>query len=566
MEAQSRIITPDEFIKSRWSEIKQFHERPAGQLVKLSRERFFHDLKHGHERGLYFDPKAAQHAVQFFPFVRHSIGEWFGEPFVLAPWQEFDVIWNLFGWKRADGSRRFREAYLELTKKTGKSTFVSALGLYFLMADGEFGAQIYAAATKRDQARIIHNEAIKMARASKELRPHLSIFKNNISMDSTGSKFEPLSADAESEDGFNPHATLVDELHRWKTRDLLDIIEQSSATRRQPMMISTTTAGNSRYTPCWSKRQHAVSVLNGFHDKSYVDDTFYAYISTIDEKDDPFDETVWAKANPGLGINIKIEEMREKAARAKRSVADLNAFLRFRLNVWTEQAIRWIPISAWDKCKKQFSFDIFRGKKCKLGIDLSSTTDLTAMVLSTEHDNEIYVWPYFFVPEENIEKRSKADKVPYTQWVSDGLITPTPGEAVDYDYLLAKIDELATMVTIEEIALDPWNGRLLKQELEKRHYKVQEITQNKKQMSLPSKIVEVNIMKSRIRHNGNEVLRWNMRNVSCKKDAQENIFPDKEKSAERIDGVVAMIMSVFSLVGDTGPGLSIYESRGVVSV
>jgi phage terminase large subunit-like protein len=310
----------------------------AGNLVRLACQRHLDDLQSGPARGLRFNKPAALHAIDFFPLLQHSQGEWAGAPFTLQPWQMF-LIGTLFGWKRADGARRFRTAYNEVARKNGKSTLSAGVGLYLFDGDDEPGAQVFTAATKRDQARIVHSEAVRMVKASPALRSHIRVFKDNLSIEATASKYEPLGADSDTMDGLNVHGAIIDELHAHKNSGIVDILETARGARRQPLIFEITTAGYDRHSICWQHRDYSEKVLRGILN----DDAWFAYIACLDAGDRWDDERVWPKANPNYGISCKPEIMRDMARRAAELPRAQNAFRQKHLDEWTEQAERWIP-------------------------------------------------------------------------------------------------------------------------------------------------------------------------------------------------------------------------------
>ena len=433
----------------------------AGKLVKLACKRFVLDLKFGAARGLFFDKEAAQHVCDFFGLLHHSKGEWGqgpGQVFVLSPWQVF-VLANLFGWKRADKTRRFREAHIEVARKNGKTTFLAGIGLYMLLADDEPGADVFSAATTRQQAKEVFNEACRMRRKSPFLSSRIGAFRNNLNVLATNSKFEPLSSDFGTLDGLNSHANLVDELHAHPSRHLYDVLFEATASRSQPLTLSITTAGYNRDGICFSQRKIAENILVGNVTAS-DGDAMFAFIACIDEPDHEGkngdnweDEKCWPKANPNLGVSVKIDKLREAAAKAKIDPTALNSFLCKHLNVWTSQEIRWMPPEKWAKCNasgplaspmanRLLALKRLEGRTCLGGLDLSSKIDLTSFVLlfpptekrvekkarpQTPEDirrrspmvyDEIVVpadpfWsvlPWFWVPKDGIADRSKEEQ------------------------------------------------------------------------------------------------------------------------------------------------------------
>lgn len=545
----------------------------ACRWVRLACERHRRDLETGHERGLWFDEDAAKLVIAFFGLLKHSKGEWAGLPMRLEPWQQF-VIWSLFGWKRRDGTRRFRTAYLEVARKNGKSTMAAGIGLYLLVADGEAGAEIYTAATKRDQARIAHSEATRMAKSSPQLMRMVRVFRDNVHIPDTASKFEPLGADTGTHDGLNVHGAVVDELHAHKTRDMWDILDTATGSRRQPLLFAITTAGYDRQSVCFEQHEYTEKVLDGVIE----DDSFFGIIYTLDKEDegedaqgdDWMDESVWIKANPNLGVSKKWDDMRRKAQRAQEMPSALNAFLRRELNVWTQSVTKWVPWDHWDQCDGAVDESGLRGRTCYGGLDLSSNTDVGAfvMVFPPVVGGGIYtVLCRFFIPEESIRERVRRDRVPYDAWVRDGYITATPGNVIDYDFILYQIDQDAQVYDLQEIAFDRWGATKIQtalMELGGEDFMIQ-FGQGFASMSSPTKDLEKLILGHKLAHGNNPVLTWMANNLVVRHDPAGNIKPDKEKSIEKIDGMVALIMGLDRALRH-GPVESVYEERGLLTL
>ena len=518
----------------------------AGKLVRLACDRQARDLgrQNANDFPYYFDAEAAALAVEFVEaFCRHSKGEWAGTQVALEPWQKF-VLAVIFGWKRAkDGLRRYKTAYLEVARKNGKSTLLAAIGLYLLVADNEPGAEVYSAATKKDQARIIFDEAVRMVGASPELKTLVRSFRNNMHVLETHSKFEPLSADEHSLDGLNIHGGLIDELHAHKTRAVYDVLETATGSRRQPLIFNITTAGVAfPNSICLELRNYGEKVLAGILD----DESFFAAVFTIDEGDDWTDPAVWVKANPNIGVSVKEDDLVSKCRKAKETPSAQNNFKTKHLNVWVNSRSKWVPVERWDACREDFDLQELQGRECYAGLDLSTTTDISALVLVFPWGEGVYrVLPFFWVPKENADLRARRDRVPYPQWIKDGHIDATEGNVIDYDGVRLTIRELAKVYKIKELAADPWNATQILQQLQEQDgFQVYEMRQGFVSMSAPMKQLEVLVTSGRLRHDGNPVLRWMFDNVSVKTDPAGNIKPDKDKSAERIDGVVGLIMGI----------------------
>lgn len=527
----------------------------ASKWVRLACERHLHDLEHAHERGFFFDPEAGQYVIDFISMLRHSKGKWGrggGEFIILEPWQQF-IIWVGFGWKRADGMRRFRTIYLEVARKNGKSTVAAGLGLYLGFADGEPGAEVYSAATKRDQARIVHKEAIRMVRKNPGLRKYIKIYKDNLNLEQTASKYEPLGADSDSTDGLNIHGVIADELHAWKSREMYDVLETATGSREQPMIISITTAGVDRLSVCYEKHDYTRKVLEGWKHREgfddFEDDTWFGVIYTIDEGDDWRDENVWIKANPNLGVSKYIEDMRMKAKRAEHMPAALANFLRRELNVWVQGEVKWMPMDRWRKCAGDIpalKLPVRLEKEtCYGGLDLSSTSDLTAFVMVfPAEDGYFDVVCRFWIPEDQLEVRTRDYGLQYSVWRDQGYIETTPGNSIDPDYILDQVEQDADFFDIDQVAFDRWGAARVVTTLENKGLTMVQFGQGYASMNPPMKELERLVLSGKIRHGNNPVLTWMADNVVARMDPSGNIKPDKEKSREKIDGVVALIMAL----------------------
>jgi phage terminase large subunit-like protein len=514
----------------------------TNRLVRLACARHLDDLVSGGSRGLRFNPLAAQHAIQFFGFLRHSKGEWAGQTFALAPWQAF-VVGSLFGWRRADGLRRFRTAYCAVPRKNGKSTLSAGIGLYLLVADGEQGAEIYSAATTRDQARIVFDEAKRMVSSSPALKRRVQVLINNLHVAATASRFMPLSSDSRSMDGLNVHGAIIDELHAHRTRGVVDVLDTATGARRQPLLFEITTAGYDRHSICFEHHDYAIKLLEG----TLRDDAWFAYIASADEGDDWTDPQVWRKANPSFGLSVKEDDLARKAEKAIALPGAQNAFRRMHLNEWTEQAERWIDMAAWDACSAPVDPEHLRGRPCFGGLDLSTTTDVTALawVFPPEDDDDLWrVLSRYFVPEDNLRKRAERDRVPYDLWMRQEFIEATPGNVVDYGAIEQRILADAALFQVREIAYDPWNATHIALRLQDEGATMIEFRQGFRSMAAPTREIEKLIVSRKFAHGGNPVTRWMAANVAVTRDPAGNLKPAKDKSTERIDGIVAAIMAI----------------------
>ncbi len=546
----------------------------AGTLVRQTCKKYLDELEAamtGGLRGLYFDPKAGAGAIEFFRFLKHSKGEWAGKKFKLEAWQQF-IVWSVFGWKRADGTRRYRTVYIEIARKNGKTNLAAGVGLYMLVADGEGGAEVYAGATKRDQAKILWEEAKRMVQKSPTLRKRIRVFRANLSIDATASKFEPLGADADTLDGLNVLCALVDELHAHKSADFYEVLETSTGARRQPLMFAITTAGSDEQSFCYEQHEYAEQVLTGVIN----DDSFFSYIATLDEKDEWDNPEVWIKANPNLGVSVKRDIIEEQVEAAKSSPRKQNAVRRYRMNQWTRAETRFIDLAKWDAC----SGEIMPAEIEKLtagrigfgGLDLSTTTDISAFagVFPPEEEGNPYdVFLRFWIPSEGIKDREKRGRVPYQQWVDEGWITATDGEVIDYTLIREEILKLGEDRTILQIAHDPYNAVETCKNLAEDGYDMVKFIQGALSFNSPTKEFEKLVLSGMIRHGMNPVLRWMVDNVTVKTDPKGNIMPKKPEhkmSHKKIDGVVALIMGLDRAIRNDGivEDRSVYEDRGVL--
>jgi phage terminase large subunit-like protein len=516
----------------------------AGRLVRLACRRHLNDLKTGHRRGLFFDAPAAQYRIAFYPsFLVHSKGEWARKPYELSPWQKF-VVGSVFGWKRADGTRRFRYVYEEVPRKNGKSTKLAGVGLDMLVCDEEPGAEIYAAATKRDQARIIFDEARRMVAMSSELAAEIRRFKLNLSVDATGSKFEPLSSDDRTLDGLNPHCVLIDELHRHKTRALLDVLDTALGARRQPLLWIITTAGDDDPESVYSsENDYAIKVLEGIVE----DDGLFAYIATIDKTDRWDDPASWAKANPNLGISVKLDDLDRQARKAAKSPGALVAFKRLRLNVRTAALDRALDMAQWARNSRgRFDPDKLENRRCFAGLDLSSKIDITAFVKLFEPDDDgiMRVACRFWMPADTIEERADRDRMPYRRWVEEGWIEATPGNVIDHAEIKAAILNDAKHFEIESLAYDPWNATQLAVELNDGGVEAVEFIQGMRSYTAPTKELQALIADRKLDHGDNPVLTVMASNLKVQRDKNLNEMPHKAYSTGRIDGISALVMAL----------------------
>ncbi|OQB13561.1 MAG: Phage Terminase [Firmicutes bacterium ADurb.Bin193] len=517
----------------------------------------------------YYDKDAADHAVCFIEkFCCHTKGTWDGKPFELIDWQE-QIIRDIFGILKPNGYRQFNTAYIEIPKKQGKSELAAAVALYLLCADFEPGAEVYGCAADKDQARIVFDVAMDMVKRCPQLFNKMSIQASLKTMTyvPTGSKYKALSADVANKHGFNTHGVIFDELHTQPNRKLYDVMLQGSGdARMQPLYFLITTAGDNQNSICWEVHQKALDIIDG----RKTDPTFYPVIYGASQDDDWTDPNVWKKANPSLGITVSIDKVKAAFESARQNPAEENSFRQLRLNQWVKQAVRWMPMDKWDACAFAVDPEELEGRVCYGGLDLSSSTDITAFVLvfpPLDEEDKYVVLPFFWIPEDNIDLRVRRDHVNYDVWKKQGYLQTTEGNVVHYGFIEKFIEELGMKYNIREIAFDRWGAVQMTQNLENLGFSVVPFGQGFKDMSPPTKELMKLTLEQKIAHGGHPVLRWMMDNIYIRTDPAGNIKADKEKSTEKIDGAVALIMALDRAIrcgNDTGG--SVYDKRGILVI
>ena len=516
----------------------------------------------------HYDKDAADYAVMFIESLCHTKGTWAGKPFELIDWQE-QIIRDLFGVLKPNGYRQFNTAYIEIPKKQGKSELAAAVALLLLCGDGEERAEVYGCAADRNQAKIVFDVAVDMVRFCPALSKRVKILESQkkITYLPTNSSYQVLSADVANKHGFNTHGVIFDELHTQPNRKLFDVMLQGSGdARMQPLYFLITTAGNDTNSICYEVHQKAIDIAEG----RKVDPTFYSVIYGAAEDEDWTDPKVWKKANPSLGITVGIDKVKAACESAQQNPGEENAFRQLRLNQWVKQSVRWMPMDKWDACAFPVSEDDLEGRICYGGLDLSSTTDITAFVLvfpPLDEEDKYYILPYFWIPEETLDLRVRRDHVPYDLWERQGTLMTTEGNVVHYGYIEKFIERLGERFNIRETAFDRWGAVQMVQNLEGMGFTVVPFGQGFKDMSPPTKELMKLVLEEKIAHGGHPVLRWMMDNIFIRTDPAGNIKADKEKSTEKIDGAIATIMGLDRAIrcgNDTGA--SVYDSRGLLFI
>ncbi|RHD22737.1 terminase large subunit [Ruminococcus bromii] len=516
----------------------------------------------------YYDKEYADFAVAFIESLCHTKGTWAGKPFELMDWQE-QIIRDLFGILKPNGYRQFNTAYIEIPKKNGKSELAAAVALLLTCGDGEQRAEVYGAAADRQQASIVFDVAADMVRMCPALNKRVKILasQKRLIYEPTNSFYQVLSAEAYSKHGFNVHGVVFDELHSQPNRKLYDVLTKGSGdARMQPLFFLITTAGTDTHSICYEVHQKAQDIIDG----RKIDPTFYPVIYGADDTEDWTSPKVWKKCNPSLGETIGIDKVKTACESAKQNPGEENSFRQLRLNQWVKQAVRWMPMDKWDKCAFAVREDDLIGRVCYGGLDLSSTTDITAFVLvfpPLDEDDKYIVLPYFWIPEDTLDMRVKRDHVPYDVWERQGYLQTTEGNVVHYGYIEKFIEQLGKKFNIREIAFDRWGAVQMVQNLEGMGFTVVPFGQGFKDMSPPTKELMKLTLEQRIAHGGHPVLRWNMDNIFVRTDPAGNIKADKEKSTEKIDGAIATIMALDRAIrcGNNNCA-SVYDDRGLLFI
>lgn len=514
----------------------------------------------------HYDKAKADRAVKFIENLCHTKGKWAGKRFWLLPWQE-QLIRDIFGIVKPDGNRQFRTAFVEICKKVGKSELAAAIALYLLYADNEPSAEVYGAAADRQQASIVFDVARQMVEMSPALMKRsklMSATKRIVNYGNAGS-YQVLSAEVGSKHGFSISGLVFDEIHTQPNRQLYDVLTKySSDARQNPLHFIITTAGNDRNSIAFELHTKAIDILEGRR----VDPTFYPVVYGLKDDEDWEDEANWYKVNPSLGYTVDIERLRDAYREAKQNPADEITFKWLRMNMWVSSTTSWIPDTIFMKGNEPIDMRLLEGRGCYAGLDLSSTGDITALVLifpPKNVDEKYILVPYFWVPEETIPQRVKANSVSYDVWEKQGHLLATEGNVIHYDFIEKFICDLAEKYHILEIAVDRWNATHMIQNLEDAGFTMVPFGQGFASMSTPTKEFYRLLMEGQIVHAGHPVLRWMAGNVVIETDAAENIKVTKAKSKEKIDGIVASIMALDRCLRNQGePQGSVYDERGLL--
>ena len=538
--------------------------------TRLAVERHLNDLKRaeGNDPAFpyYFDEAQAIRVIDFKQLLRHTKGEW-ADPrkhdtrIRLEPWQQFKD-WVLFGWRREGGYRRFTKAYIEVARKNGKTTDAAAIANYCFFMDSprEIGPEVYCVATKKEQAKYaweeIERQIHKQAFLKKLSRPYRQ--SSTIIIPGTAARMRPLGKDSHTEDALNPHFVLVDEYHAHRDNSMLEVMESAIGARKQPLIYIITTAGFDKNSACYQE-EHTLAIQVLERSIEPVPETFFCLIYSLDEDYDWTDRNVWRKANPNLGVSIRWEYLEDRIQEAMLSPAKQNKIKTKNLNIWTQAESRWILDETWKKCGFPVEEESLAGRKCYMGIDLSASQDITAVVLCfpPEEDKEKYQFLYrFFIPGENIIEKERKDKVPYSYWIEKGFVISTAGDVIDYDFIEQQVLLDAEKYSIQEIAYDPWKAQEIVNHLQEAGFTMVPIFQRYSGMATATDTFEKKVLGREIAHSDNPIMTWMISCTEVKSDRQGNIMPMKpqrDKSGKRIDGVVASIMALHRAVIGTEP-------------
>ena len=547
--------------------------RITGPHVRNQCKRHLRDMQEGAARGLVWDLPAALKAIGFYQDVlKLNGGDFEGKPFLLLPWQKF-VVGSIFGWKTDDGYRRFRVAYIETAKGSGKSPLAAGFGMKGLVADGEPRAEIYAAATKKDQAMILFRDAVAMHDQSPELKKRLT--KSgvgekawNLAYLQAGSFFRPISSD-DGQSGPRPHMALIDEFHEHKTPEVLDMMRAGTKSRRQALIFIITNAGAGCKGPCWEYHEYAGKVASG----ELEDDSFFPYVCAIDEEDDPFEsEDCWPKANPSLqDANLPgYKYIRELVNLARGMPSKESKVRRLNFCEWTDAESPWISREIWKGAQLEYDIEELRGRRAVAGLDLSSTTDLTALVFLVEPVEAGEPWklvPFGWLPDVDLDKRAEKDKAPYVQWKAEGLLNTTPGRAISKRIILQKLSAMCDFFEITACAYDRWRIEDLQQMAADDGISLppmEPFGQGYKDMSPAIEQFETMLLNGELAHNDHKLLNMCASFAVTDEDPAGNRKLDKEKATGRIDLIVAAVMAA-GLVNTAQPEKKVIK-QGFVSL
>ena len=531
------------------------------EYVTLAIKRYYNDLENALDKGWYFDRKAAQRAISFIEKLKHTKGKWAGQRFKLEPWQQF-ILWNIFGWMKTDGTRRFRYVYVEIARKNGKTALSAGIGLYMLFADGEARPEVYSAATVKDQARICFSDAVEIVKKT-DLKNYLSPYRNSIVYELKGGTMKPLSSDYGTHDGLNPSCGIIDEFHAHKDSGMFDVIKSAFGARRQPLMFIITTAGFNKNGACYAYRSNVIKVLQGINE----DDSLFGIIYTLDSKEEWDNPKMWIKSNPNLGVSVFPEYLSDQVNDAKNRPEAVRNVMTKNVNLWVDAEKTWILDDMWQKCIGTTDRESLRGCQCWGGLDLSNVSDITAYVLLFHENDHFQLLPFFWIPEEKMLEKIRKENINYDKWVQHGYVKVTAGNILDYDFVKADILQIVEEFDLQSTAYDRWNASQTIIDLQNEGMECSPFGQGYGSMGAPTKEFEKIVLTQKLEHFGNPVLRWMIASTVVKTDPAGNIKPDKEKSVQKIDGIVASIMALGEwMTAQSEEDNNPYNQRGMLSL
>ena len=531
------------------------------EYVHLAVRRYYSDLEMALDKGWYFDRKAAQRAINFIEKLKHTKGQWAGQRFKLEAWQQF-IIWNIFGWKKADGTRRFRYAYVEIARKNGKTALSAGIGLYMLFADGESRPEVYSAATVKDQAKICFSDAVEIVKAT-DLKNYLTPYRNSIVYELKGGMMKPLSSDYGTHDGLNPSCGIIDEFHAHKDSGMFDVIKSAFGARKQPLMFIITTAGFNKAGACYAYRDNVIKILRGINE----DDALFGIIYTMDSKEEWDNPKMWIKSNPNLGVSLFSNYLEDQVNDAKNRPEAVRNVMTKNVNLWVDAAKTWILDDMWMKCIGETDLEDLKGCQCWGGLDLSNVSDITSFVLLFHENDKFQLLPFFWIPEETMLEKIRKENINYDKWVAGGFVKVTAGNIVDYDFVKADILTIVEDYDLQSSAYDRWNSSQTIIDLQNEGMECTPFGQGYGSMSAPTKEFEKLVLTEKIEHFGNPVLRWMLASIAIMTDPAGNIKPDKSKSTQKIDGIVASIMALGEwMTAQAEEDNNPYNQRGMLTL
>jgi phage terminase large subunit-like protein len=543
--------------------------------VRLACERDYQDhlrTKREKDWPYYFDEWWANDVCDFIEKLPHAEGQWDSPTITLEPWQIF-ILATIFGWRRKLGKkrepekdpRRYRAAYIEVARKNGKSALSSGIALYCLCCEGENGPQIKTAATTGDQARIVFDVCCKMVEKTPDLQEAFGVqaMANSIPCWQNGGHIKPINSKASTQDGLNPHLSIIDELHAHDDRSLFDVLKSAQGARKNPLAWYITTAGYNTTGVCMEQRTLVTKILEGVFEGAH----YFGIIFTLDEKDDPFDPKVWVKANPNYGVSASADKLQEEAEEAKNSPESEGEFKTKRCNIWLNAANTWLNMAQWDACKQDgLNIEEFNGQEAWIGCDLADKNDIAATKILFRDKDVFYHFSRFYLPKDLVDQC--AQKHPeYKVWANKGYLTLTDGDFIDYNVIEKDIREWCEKFTVKAIAFDQYGSGQIASNLTESGLPAIIMYKNAKNFSDPAKILENRVQRGKMRHDGDPVMKWMASNAVVTRKVDGSILPKKEtpNSINKIDGIDALIMAISQAVLASDEKESVYEMRGIIS-